>query len=208
MKFILFVEGATEKKGAAPFIQRWLNSKLQPATVGIKPIDLKGWGNFVKEVPGKARLHLKSERDEIIAAIGLMDLYGAGFIPENLSSAQEKYDWGKRKIEKDVNHDKFRMFFAVHEVEAWILSRPDLLPFLVSGRIAQRLAKPEEVDFDEHPAKLLKKLYAQAKKGGYKKTVDGEQLFSKLDPEAVFDKCPYFQAMVEEMLNLAQEALS
>lgn len=209
MKFILFVEGATEKKGAVRLIGKWLNSRLQPAAVGIKPIDLKGSGNFFKEIPRKARLHLEGpDCDKIVAVIGLLDLYGAGFIPENLASAQEKYRWGKERIEKDVNHEKFRMFFAVHEVEAWILSRPDLLPFSVRGSIAQRLTKPEEVDFDEPPAKLLKRLYLQEKKGKYKKTVDGEQLFSKLDPEAVFDQCPYFKGMMEEMLTLAQKALA
>ncbi len=124
MKFILFVEGATEKKGAVRLIGKWLNSRLQSAGIGIKPIDLKGSGNFFKEIPRKARLHLEGpDQNKIVGAIGLLDLYGAGFFPKELSSAQEKYDWGKKKIEKDVNHDKFRMFFAVHEVEAWILSR-------------------------------------------------------------------------------------
>lgn len=209
MKFILFVEGATEKKGAVRLIGKWLNSRLQPAAVGIKPIELKGSGNFFKEIPRKARHHLEGpDRDKIIAAIGLLDLYGAGFIPENLPSAPEKYLWGKEEVEKRVNHTSFRMFFAVHEVEAWILSQLDLLPFSASGSIAHRLAKPEEVDFDEPPAKLLKRLYLQEKKRKFKKTVDGEQLFSKLDPEVVLGKCPYFRAMLEEMLTLARNALS
>lgn len=100
------------------------------------------------------------------------------------------------------------MFFAVHEVEAWILSQPDLLPLSVSGSIAKRLAKPEEVDFDQPPAKLLKQPYLREKKGEYKKTVDGEQLFSHLDPEVVLDKCPYFKEMMEEILTLARKALA
>lgn len=208
MKFILFVEGATEKRGAVQLIGKYLSSKLEPVSVGIKPIDLKGSGNFFKEISRKARLHLKGpDGERIIAAIGLLDLYGAGFIPEDLPSCQERYRWGKDKIEGMVSHRKFRMFFAVHEVEAWILSQPSVLPFSLGRSAEQSFAKPEDVDFDEPPAKLLKKLYAQARKGGYKKTVDGEQLFSKLDPEAVFDKCPYFRAMIEEMLTLARNAL-
>ena len=47
MKFILFVEGATEKQGAVKLIRKWLDRKLGPNRVGVRPINLKGSGNFV-----------------------------------------------------------------------------------------------------------------------------------------------------------------
>jgi hypothetical protein len=42
MKFILFVEGYTEKQGILTFLKRYLDPRLsQP--VGIKPVRFDGW---------------------------------------------------------------------------------------------------------------------------------------------------------------------
>ncbi len=43
-------------------------------------------------------------------------------------------------------------------------------------------------------------------KCSYKKIVDGKALFANLDPNTVYDKCPKFKELLDEMLNLAQSA--
>ena len=98
------------------------------------------------------------------------------------------------------------MFFAVHEVEAWLLSCPDLFPRTVASKFPGRVQYPEMVDFDTPPAKLLDNLYNQALKRDYNKVVFGYDLFQKLDPNVVYQKCPYFARMMEEMLKLAHQA--
>jgi len=206
MKFILFVEGATEKQGAVNLVRKWLDARLKPNHVGVKPIDLKGFGNFVKEIGRKARLHLNGpDRDKIVGAVGMLDLYGPNIFPDRLKTSADLYNWGKSTIEKEVSHESFRMFFAVHDVEAWILSQPDLLPFSVGQESHAKMERPEEVNLHEPPAKLLTRLYRSEKKDQYKKLVHGKQLFDQVDPEIAYQKCPHLKDMLDEMLKMARD---
>jgi Domain of unknown function (DUF4276) len=127
VKFVLFVEGETEQKALPGFLKRWLDTKLEER-VGIQPVHFQGWSDFIRKIATKARMHLEGPASqEILGAIGLLDLYGPTIFPDGLSVGR-RYEWGKAKIEGDVNLGRFRMFFAVHEIEAWILSQPDILP--------------------------------------------------------------------------------
>lgn len=105
-----------------------------------------------------------------------------------------------------MNHPRFRQFFAVHELEAWLLSDPSLfLPEIRNG-FPGSAANPETVNFNTPPAKLLNKLY-EAKTGRkYKKTTHGIQLFKKLNPDVAYGKCPRLAEMLDEMLRLAKQA--
>jgi hypothetical protein len=67
-------------------------------------------------------------------------------------------------------------------------------------------ARPERVNFDQPPAKLLNQVYNQKTRHDYKKTTHGKQLFAKLDPEIAADKCPRLKELLNEMLSLAEAA--
>lgn len=138
--------------------------------------------------------------------IGLLDLYGPQFYPGHLTSASEKYEWAVRHIQREVGRDDFRMFFAVHEYEAWLLSEPTILPAQVRSAIPGRAEQPETVNFDEPPAKLLDRIYKARLKRTYKKTTYGKDLFARLDPAVAVQKCPYLKSMLEELLRLAKAA--
>ena len=99
------------------------------------------------------------------------------------------------------------MFFAVHEIEAWILSQPHLLRASVQTGLPASRALPETVNFKEPPAKLLDRLYRTHTGRGYKKIVDGKKLFDDLDPSVAYGKCPYLARMLDEMLTMAKGAL-
>ncbi len=94
--------------------------------------------------------------------------------------ADERYDWAKREIERKVGNPKFRAFFSVHEVEAWLLSEPELFPAEVRNAFSGKITQPESVNFDEPPAKLLKRLYRDKLHNDYKKIVNGKDLFDRL----------------------------
>lgn len=206
MKFVLLVEGQTERDSAATFLKRWLDPQLsQPA--GIQVVSNDGYGDLVRSLVKKAKTHLEGpKRDEIIAVVGLLDLYGPTFYPSDKTTADERIAWGKSHFEKEVGHDKFRMFFAVHEVEAWLLSEPTIFPREVQDALPSKIAQPERVNFDEPPAKLLDRIYKQRTKRGYKKTAYGKQLFAKLSSANAVTKCPHLKSMLDEMLKLAKAA--
>jgi len=209
MKFVLCVEGQTEHKVLAEFLKRWLDHRLS-GSVGVSTANLRGLSHFLRKTPRKALEHLDGpRRAKTIAVIGLLDLYGPqhrDFYPKNLASADERYTWGKREVETQVGHERFRMFFAVHEVEAWILSQPEIIPPEVRRRIGRNLNEPERVDFGNHPSKVLNDAYRSGTDRTYKKTVHGRDLFNRLDPEVAYEKCPHLKEMLDDMLQLARQA--
>lgn len=204
MKFILFVEGHTEKKALPQFLKKWLDPKL-PSPVGIKTVRFEGWPELVKDAPLKAKMHLDGpDKNDIIAVISSLDLYGPTFYPRNLQESKERYDWAKKDIEGKVQQSRFFQFFAVHEVEAWLLSDPDIFPVAVKRALPKKISHPEMVDFDEPPAKLLERLYPLHVRRSYKKVVNGRELFGKLDPGIAYSKCPFLKELLDKMLDLAE----
>lgn len=117
-------------------------------------------------MPKKAGLYLNGpQKDDIIAVIALLDLYGPTFYPAGKETAPERYEWAKAYLESKVGHPKFRQFFAVHETEAWLLSDPNLFPNEVKIALPGKIQRPEEVNFDKPPARLLEQIYKEKSNG-------------------------------------------
>ena len=118
MKFVLFVEGYTEKKALPEFLRRWLDPQLSQR-VGVKVVRFEGWADYVNEIAKKDALNLSGKAGaDVIAGIGLLDLYGPTFYPNGVQSAADRYTWAKRHSERAVNHPKFHQYLAVHDAEA------------------------------------------------------------------------------------------
>ena len=206
MKFVLLVEGDTEKQAAAAFLKRWLDPQLTQR-VGMQVVRFTGWAEMARKLVAKAQKFLDApDQADIIAVIGLLDLYGPDFYPGHVTSAQARHAWGVQYFQQSVARERFRMFFAVHEFEAWLLSQPEIFAAEVRRALPGKIAQPEKVDFDEPPAKLLNALYNRRLKQNYKKVTDGKDLFARLDPAIAINKCPYLKTMLEEMLTLAKAA--
>ncbi len=207
MKFILFAEGTTEKAVLADFFKRWLDPHLaQP--VGINVVRFNGWSHYLSDIGARTELSLSGKAGaDVIAAIGLLDLYGPTFYLGHIVDVAKRYAWAKSHIEKIVNQGRFRQYFAVHETEAWLLSDAELFPAETRSAFPGRCARPEEVNFDEPPSYLLDRIFRQRLRRPYKKVVDGKNLFLDLAPEAARGRCPFLRQMLDEMLNLAQAAV-
>ena len=190
MKFVFFVEGHTEKKALPDFLRRWLDSKL-PQRVGVQVVRFEGWAELVNDLPRKAPLYLANE--DVIAVVALLDLYGPTFYPANAKTAEKRHAWAVKHLESKVNDKRFKSSFAVHETEAWLLSKPDLFPTVVTKALPGKIDRPEEVNFDEPPAKLLDRVYKEKTGRGYKKVTYGRELFAKLDPALARERCPYLR---------------
>jgi hypothetical protein len=203
MKFVLFVEGHTEKQALANFLKRWLDPRLD-SHIGFQVVRFDGWSDLVKETPKKARMYLN--REDIIGVISLLDLYGPTIYPVDKTTAGSRYSWAKSDLEKRVNDQNYRQFFAVHETEAWLLSDPDIFPPAIRKALPGKTQHPETVNFDEPPSKLLQRLYKEKIKRTYKKVTHGKALFDRLDPAIAYKKCPYLRELFDEMLKLAREA--
>lgn len=206
MKFVLFVEGHTEALTVPRFLKLWLDPRLSEP-VGIQAVRFAGWSELVKKLPKKARMHLEGpDKERIIAAAGLLDLYGPSFYPAHMVEAAERCAWGIQHFTDQVGHPKFRMFFAVHELEAWLLSQPAILAPKVAAALPGKTRNPEEVNFHEPPSALLRRLYREQLGQAYKKTSYGSALFAKANPDIAYERCPNLRRMFDEMLSLARSA--
>jgi hypothetical protein len=202
VRFILFVEGHTEKQAIPALLKRWLDPKLTKR-VGITPVRFEGWANYQSELAKKVRLHLSSDAGrDVIAAIGLLDLYGPSFYPPDKKTAADRVKWAKKYFEDQVSNERFAQHFAVHEIEAWLLSDPRILQRDVREALPGK--EPESINFNEPPGKLLARLYREKLRKTYGKVIDGKDLFNKLDPAIAYEKCPNLRALLEDMLERAK----
>jgi hypothetical protein len=200
MKFVFFVEGYTELKTVPQFIKRWLDIKLVER-IGIQVVRFEGWAELVKDTPQKAAMYLRD--NDVLAVIALLDLYGLTIFPTNKQTAAERFTWAKNELETRVNNPSFFQFFAVHEVEAWLLSDPDIFPPEIRGSIRNKSTQPEIVNSIEPPSKLLNRVYKMKTGRDYKKVSQGQQLFKKLDPIIVYNKCPYFKQLIDKLVEIS-----
>ncbi len=203
MKFILFVEGHTENMAIPSFLKRWLDPQLSKP-VGINAVRFEGWSEMVKDSPTKANLYLS--QDDVIAVVALLDLYGPTIYPNDKNTAAEKYTWAKQHLEGKVDQANFFQFFAVHEVEAWLLSDPSIFPNSIKPFVKKISTSPEDINNTAPPAKRLNEIYSRQTKRRYKKVVYGKDLFAKLDPGVAYKKCPRLKELLDAMLKLAKDA--
>lgn len=205
-KFVLFVEGHTEKQTLAAFLKRWLDPRLDEP-VGIEVVRFEGWSDLVRDAKKKADLYLASKQaNDIIAVVGLIDLYGPTLYPEDVTGVRARYDWLKRHMEEKVGSPRYKQFFAVHETEAWLLAGLGDFPPEVRRALEKKAAHPERVNFHTPPAKLLEAVFTKELKRDYKKVTEARIRFPKLDPEVAAAKCPLLNEMLEALLTMAQEA--
>ncbi len=81
-------------------------------------------------------------------------------------------------------------------------------PRPVEAALPGKCTRPESVNFDEPPAKLLERLYREKLRKSYKKVIDGASLFQALAPDVAYEKCPHLKQLLDEMLGLAKAASS
>jgi len=203
MKFVLFVEGYTEKAVLGRFLRDWLNTRLG-WSLEIQTVRFDGCFHMIGDMPLKAKMHLNApSASTVIAVIALLDLYGPDFYPNYTISVDDRVQWATKYLEDKVSSSKFKVFFAVHELEAWLLSQPEIFPPAVKQALPGKA--PEEINFQTPPSKLLRKIYRSKLKREYKKVTDGQNLFKKLDSEIAYRKCNHLKQMLDEMLRMAKE---
>jgi hypothetical protein len=207
-RIALFVEGDTERGDARrrtlpSFFRRWLDPQLPPTSrVGITPVKFQGVSHYLDDLSQKVGLYLDNNRANFV--FGLVDLYGIPPDRIDLSrytTIQEKVKAARAYIRGLVPRqyqDRFRQHFAVHEVEAWLLAYPEQWPAEVRDHLKRRA--PERVNFNEPPAKFLKRILG----GRYKKTTTAMNLFPRVDPQVAIDCCPHLKLLAEDLLQVAR----
>ncbi len=207
-RIALFVEGDTERGDARTstlptFFHRWLDPQFPAGSkVGIQARKFHGVSHYLDDVGRVAEQYLAERRANFV--IGLVDLYGLPPDRVDLSdcaTVEEKVAKARAIIQQMIPRnvkERFRQHFAVHEVEAWLLAYPERWPKDVRAQITKR--RPERVNFDEPPAKFLRRLLG----GRYKKTVYAKNIFPFVDPAVAIQKCPFLKSLADDLLEIAK----
>ena len=69
--------------------------------------------------------------------------------PASVTEVEEKVAWAKLELGSRIKDIRFRQFFAVHELEAWLLSDTGLFPNEVKNALLASLS--EKVNSSEPP---------------------------------------------------------
>jgi hypothetical protein len=204
----LFVEGDTERGDARrrtlpDFFRRWLNPQLSATKrVGIHPVKFQGVSNYLDDLPQKVAMYLGERKVNFI--VGLIDLYGIppGRIDfSDCTTVREKVAKARKLIYGRVrpeHRNRFVQHFAVHEVEAWLLAYPEEWPPQIRDQLRRR--DPEQVNFNEPPAKFLQRLLGRK----YKKTVVAMNMFPRINPQVAIDRCPHLKLLANDLLCVSQ----
>jgi hypothetical protein len=201
-RIVLFVEGDTEQTLPA-FFHKWLDPQLPPLSkVGIQAVSFQGVSNYLDDLPRKLELYLTEGGANFV--VGLVDLYGLPPTRVNLLNCltiKDKVAKARAEILRLVPpafRELFRQHFAVHEVEAWLLAYPDRWPPNVRSQITQR--PPEEVNFNEPPARFLKRIL----RGSYRKTVYARNIFRCENPQTAINNCPFLKLLAQDLREIAK----
>jgi hypothetical protein len=180
-RIALLVEGDTEsgearRRTLPTFFHKWLDPQLPLGKrVGIHAVKFQGVSNYCDDLAQKVELYLEERKANFV--IGLVDLYG---IPphrvdfSDCNGVAQKVAKARRVLTSLVPaeyRDRFAQHFAVHEVEAWLLAYPDEWPAEIREQIRRR--PPEQVNFNEPPAKFLQRLLGRK----YRKMVEAMNKF-------------------------------
>jgi len=207
-RIALFVEGDSERgdarrKTLPAFFHKWLDPKLPPLSkVGIQAVKFHGVSDYLDNLAKMVELYLSEQRANFI--VGLVDLYGIPSERVDLSKCDTIYAKVAaarnyiRNLVAARHRDRFRQHFAVHEIEAWLLAYPEKWPAGIQDQIRKR--PPEQVNFNEPPARFLKKLLG----GKYKKAVYAKNLFPAVDPQMAIDSCPFLKLLADDLLEIAK----
>jgi hypothetical protein len=207
-RIALFVEGDTEtgearRRTLPAFFHRWLDPQLPAGKrVGIQPVKFQGVSNYLDDLAKKVVIYLDEEKANYV--VGLVDLYG---IPSNrvdlsgCATVLEKVETARNVLTSLVPErfrDRFVQHFAVHEVEAWLLAYPNEWPAEIRDQVKKR--PPEQVNFNEPPAKFLQRLLGRR----YRKTVEAMNKFPRVDPQIAIDSCPNLRLLASDLLTIAK----
>jgi hypothetical protein len=109
-------------------------------------------------------------------------------------------------MKREFSHRRFIPFLALHEFEAWVFSRPDVVEthFGINGLaekirgIAEGAGGPELINqgVSTHPKVRLKSLVTR-----YKETSDGPTVLEKTGISAVRGACPHFHQWLCSLEN-------
>ena len=107
------------------------------------------------------------------------------------------------KVNQD-HHSMFTPHFAVREVETWILTDRELLERYNLKGVKEYEDPEREINTNKKPSVYLEELFRNNGMRKYKKTVDGVNLLGDLNIRLIYQKCPNFKKLIDDILRVLE----
>lgn len=219
-RLLMLVEGQSEevfvKRTLAPYLAERRVYVQPPIVLWTKRLD--SGGGFRGGVSDWNQIRRSLDpltRDSDAWVTTLLDFYG---LPEDFPGYQAAIQPGdprervaslQEAFMAAVGHPRFVPFLALHELEAWVFTAPDVVaehfgtPRLAARvrQVSEQAGNPELINLGDssHPKARL-----QGMGTGYKESSDGPTLLEKIGIEAIRDACPHFAAWLTRLEALAE----
>ena len=105
-------------------------------------------------------------------------------------------EFNEAKPNRKLDATTDNTFLMIQEVEAWILSQPDILK---NAGVKTSSFKTANVESISKPSEKLADLYRKSKKE-YSKTSEFVKIFPLLDSARLKESCPEYKALIENLM--------
>lgn len=103
-------------------------------------------------------------------------------------------------LEYGLKNNRDQVFYMIQEMEAWILSQPDILDNFYHEEISRRIPKKQPMLISE-PDKELQNITRNSRKGKYHKVRHGAQLLQLLDAGQLYAEFEDFKRLIDDLNN-------
>jgi len=213
-RVLILVEGQTEERFANGILSPYFASKrvvLKPVLIFTRKLSTgkRSKGGTIRYAEFKKQIQRLLGDSSAVCVSTLIDYYG---LPEDFPgrsnasgiTTQDKALSVENAICKDIDTLKFKPHLSVHEHEALLFSKPQILADKLSVPLAKienipRYATPEEINDSPttSPSRRLKEIYP-----GYTKVVFGYEIAMAIGLDAMRGKCPHFNDWVTMLENI------
>lgn len=200
-RVVILCEGPSDEEILKVLFQK--EKALAHVTPWLQPLEKK-----FKEKEIRSRVCNSLKTTGVLAAFALVDLKGTSVnYPASSTSYIDKARFVKEHLKGFLSGlseaDRFYPHVAVHDIETWILAdRGAVTNYFRISTVPYLADCPEAIDFNRPPSYILGDLF---KSNGlvYRKTVHGPELFSTVDFDIVYNKCPHFKDFVDDLIKVA-----
>ena len=112
--------------------------------------------------------------------------------PKHVEADLREYDLLDRRNE---------VFYMIQEMEAWILSQPDVIDKFYCEDVSRRVPK-KQVELIAEPDKELQNITRNSRRGKYHKVKHGSQLLQMLDAGRLYTDFADFKRLIDNLNHI------
>lgn len=182
-----------------------------------KAVDIRKCGIHIKSYDGVTRLlrkldsRVKEELASGAEAVFCLVDYHHFPLPENARALprDQRALVIKNYVTEQLDESRrsaLRCYVILHEIEAWILADEEAIAQRLKSKNLPPWPEPEKVNDMKPPARVLEELFRTRSplRKQYIKAKDGVDFLGKVDHKKVYDKCPTFKMLVDDLRRHCQ----